>query len=75
MGLMARKISNGPGMIKAQGRIIVLAWALVERVTRIGLALSVWEAARSRLATALNCRLWRSGLTVADPSSPWLMAR
>ncbi len=49
--------------------------SVVERVTRIELALSAWEAARSRLATDLNCRLWRSGLTVADPSSPWLMAR
>jgi hypothetical protein len=42
---MARKINNGPGMIKAQGRIIILAWAfVVERVTRIELALSAWEA-------------------------------
>ena len=56
--------------------ITALTWAVtVERVTRIELALSAWEAARSRLATDLNCRLWRSGLTVADPSSPWLMAR
>jgi len=31
-------------MIKAQGGIIVLAWAfVVERVTRIELALSAWE--------------------------------
>jgi hypothetical protein len=43
--LVARKINNGPGMIKAQGRIIILAWAfVVERVTRIELALSAWEA-------------------------------
>ncbi len=43
--LMARKINNGPGMIKAQGRIIILAWDfVVERVTRIELALSAWEA-------------------------------
>ncbi len=58
--------------------IPIMPWtgtSVVERVTRIELALSAWEAARSRLATDLNCRLWRSGLTVADPSSPWLMAR
>jgi hypothetical protein len=42
---MARKINNGPGMIKAQERILILAWAfVVERVTRIELALSAWEA-------------------------------
>ena len=46
--LMARKINNGPRMIKAQSRIIVLAWAfVVERVTRIELALSAWEPVRS----------------------------
>jgi hypothetical protein len=44
VGLMARKINNGPGTIKAQGGIIVLACAyLTERVTRIELALSTWE--------------------------------
>jgi hypothetical protein len=52
-----------------------LSWDFVERVTRIELALSAWEAERSRLATGLTCRLWWSGVTVADPSSPWLMAR
>ncbi len=60
----------------AQDRIIVLAWAfVVERVTRIELALSAWEAERLRLIRALTCQPQVSALAVVDPSSPWLMAR
>ena len=33
------------------------------------------EAQRLRLPGALTWRPWRSRVTVADPSSPWLMAR
>ena len=63
-------------MIKAQGRIIILAWAfVVERVTRIELALSAWEAERLRLFDALTWQIRCSVVAVVDPSSPWLMAR
>jgi len=50
-----------------------LTWSFVERVTRIELALSAWEAQRLRLPGALTRRPWRSQVTLADPSSPWLM--
>ena len=46
----------------------------IERVTRIGLALSAWGAERLRLLGALN---WESAcplMTVTDPWSPGLMA-
>ena len=57
--LVARKINNGLGMIKAQGRIIVLAWAfVVERVTGIEPALSAWEVERPWLPVPLT---WQSG--------------
>jgi hypothetical protein len=48
---------------------------VVERVTRIELALSAWEVQRSRLLAALT---WQYGcplVAVVAPSSPWLMAR
>ena len=64
-----------PGDEQALGWDHVLAWDFVERVTRIELALSAWEVQRLRLAGALTWRPWRSWVTVADPSSPWLMAR
>ena len=47
----------------------------MERVTRIELALSAWEALRLRLPGALTWRPWQSRVTLIDPSSPWLMAR
>ena len=60
-------------MIKVQGGNIVLAWAfVVERVTRIELALSAWEAERLRLLGALTWQSCCSRVTVVDPSSPWL---
>ncbi len=37
-------------------------------------ALPAWEVQRLRLPGALTWRPWRSGVTVVDPSSPWLMA-
>jgi hypothetical protein len=46
-----------------------------ERVTRIELALSAWEAEQFRLVTGLTWQDGGSALAVADPSSPWLMAR
>ena len=49
--------------------------SFVERVTRIELALSAWEAQRLRLTGALTRRPWRFGVTVVDLSSPGLMAR
>jgi len=51
------------------------AFSGVERVTRIELALSAWEAQRLRLPGVLTWRSWRPRVTVVDPSSPWLMAR
>jgi hypothetical protein len=62
-------------MIKTRPTLIVLTWAFMERVTRIELALSAWEAERLRLPGVLTWRSWRPRVTVADPSSPWLMAR
>ena len=47
----------------------------LERVTRIELALSAWEAEQLRLLRALTCQYLRSGVAVIDSSSPWLMAR
>jgi hypothetical protein len=53
-----------------------LAWAyVVERVTRIELALSAWESDRLGLLTTLT---WTSDVplvTVMDPATPGLMAR
>jgi hypothetical protein len=54
----------------------VLAWAfVVERVTRIEVALSAWEAERLRLFDVLTWQIRCSVVTVVDPSSPRLMAR
>ncbi len=39
----------------------------VERVTRIELALSAWEAVRLRPIGALTCRFWKPRVTVTDP--------
>ncbi len=74
--LMARKIIQRPGANswQIQGNCLTCAYE-VERVTRIELALSAWEAERSRLLRALTCRFRWSGVAVIDPSSPWLMAR
>jgi hypothetical protein len=55
---------------------MALAWAfIVERVTRIELALSAREVERLPLPGALTWRPWRSCVTVVDPSLPRLMAR
>ncbi len=48
---------------------------VVERATRIELALSAWEVQQSRLLAALT---WQYGcplVAVVALSSPWLMAR
>jgi hypothetical protein len=48
--------------------IMALTWSeKLERVTRIELALSAWEAEPIRLAKALTCQLSGSGLAVATP--------
>jgi hypothetical protein len=52
-----------------------MTWAYVERVTRIELALSAWEAERLRLFDTLTWQIRCSVVAVVDPSSPWLMAR
>jgi hypothetical protein len=44
----------------------------IERVTRIELAPSAWEAQRLRLP---GTPTWRTRVALAEPSSPWLMAR
>jgi hypothetical protein len=49
--------------------------SVVERVTRIELALSAWEAERLRLFDVLTWQIRCSVVTVVDPSSPRLMAR
>jgi hypothetical protein len=55
---------------------MALSWKeAVERVTRIELALSAWEAQRLRLPGALTGQVGWPLLAVTDPSSPWLMAR
>src|ERR1017187_6495417 len=43
----------------------------IERVTRIGLALSAWGAEPTCLSTGLTCHLRWPGVAVVDPSSPW----
>ncbi len=73
--LMARRVSRGPRKTARDTEDLLLTWAFVERVTRIELALSAWEAEPSCLVTGLTWQLCWSGVTVADPSSPWLMAR
>jgi hypothetical protein len=52
---MARKINNGTGMIRGQAPDVALTWSnKLERVTRIELALSAWEAERIGLVTTLT---------------------
>ena len=59
----------------ADGSDRIATRAYLERVTRIELALSAWEAQRLRLPGALTRRPWRPRVTLVAPSSPWLMAR
>jgi hypothetical protein len=57
-GLMARKIDNGQATIADLLRIMTLNWDyIVERVTGIEPALSVWEAEPSCLETGLTWQL------------------
>ena len=73
---MAQKIDNYPAEgTAALGIQALTCKKLLERVTRIELALSAWEAQRLRLAGTLSRRPWRSPVTLVNPSSPWLMAR
>jgi hypothetical protein len=48
---------------------------VVERVTRIEIALSAWEVEQSRLTTVLTSQSWWHVVAVIAPSSPWLMVR
>ena len=48
---------------------------IVERVTRIELALSAWESDRSGPLTALTWAADAPLVTVMDPVTPGLMAR
>jgi hypothetical protein len=52
-----------------------LSWDFVERVTRIELALSAWEAQRLPLPGAPTSQVGWPVVAVVVPSSPWLMAR
>src|SRR5208282_5432895 len=53
-----------------------LTWdSTLERVTRIELALSAWEAVPSGLLCGLTCGAGCPRVTVRDHSSPRLMAR
>jgi hypothetical protein len=55
---------------------MALSWKeAVERVTRIELALSAWEAQQLRPPGALISQVGWPLVAVTDPSSPWLMAR
>ncbi len=54
-------------MIKAKGPA-KLGSHCVERVTRIELALSAWEAERLWLSKALTCHPYWSRVAVVDPS-------
>jgi hypothetical protein len=48
---------------------------IVERVTKIELALSAWEYNRSGPLTALSWAIDAPPVTVKDPAAPGLMAR
>jgi hypothetical protein len=53
----------------------VIRRLVVERVTRIELALSAWEVQRSRLLEALTSGCGYPLVAAVALSSPWLMAR
>ena len=56
--------------------IMALARAdMMEQVTGIEPALSAWEIERLHPVWELTCRFRPPPVPVADPSSPWLMAR
>jgi hypothetical protein len=73
---MARQPLRPGKQARPRMEVMPLTWPyVVERVTGIEPALSAWEAEPSCLITGLTWQLCWSGVTVADPSSPWLMAR
>jgi hypothetical protein len=55
--------------------ITLAARSLLERVTRIELALSAWESVPSGLLQGLTCGAGCPRVTVRDRSPPGLMAR
>ena|ERR1035437_1825866 len=70
------KINNGLDQSRSKLRIMALTWGYgMERVTRIELALSAWEAERLPLLGGLTWQMRWPVVAVVDPSSPWLMAR
>ena len=74
--LIAREADISREPIRPRFGTAVLTWAfVVERVTRIELALSAWEVQRSRLLAVLTCGCRCPLVAVVAPSSPWLMAR
>jgi len=55
-------------VIRGQAPDVALNWAdELERVTRIELALSAWEAGQLRSLGALTCRPRQPGVPAADP--------
>src|SRR5580658_3622710 len=74
--LMARTVSYDPRLVRpGLAESPLTCGYTLERVTRIGLALSAWESAPSRLLCPLTCGTDRPSVTVRDRSSPGLMAR
>jgi len=76
-GLMTRGPLRGIGGPDAEAsQREPLAWdSVVERVTRIELALSAWESYRSGALTGLSWAVDPPLVTVTHPATPGLMAR
>src|SRR5450755_2080897 len=65
---MARSLyGTGADGLRPHGSEPLTCRFSVERVTRIELALSAWEAVRLRPLQTLTCRLWWPGVPAADP--------
>src|ERR1019366_6096702 len=74
--LMAPKMGDGPRKVQSDSGITALTWSfLVERVTRIELALSAWESDRTTPPGGLTWQFECPLLTVTDPWLPGLMVR
>jgi hypothetical protein len=74
--LMARQPLRPGDQARTIPEKMPLTWDYeVERVTRIELALSAWEAERLPLLGGLTWQMRWSVVAVVDPPSPWLMAR
>jgi hypothetical protein len=74
--LIARTGRSNSDLTRSRRRKVTLSWVfVVERVTRIELALSAWESDRTTPPGDLTCWFDCPLLTVIDPWSPGLMAR